>query len=522
MAADIVPELLEAIQLEFRTEITKNKTIQEVQKLIETGTATYEQANNFAEEIGTLLAKAFKKNLSSDALPNGKIYYNIADRILNETMNESYQLVSLATTKVQEDLNKSAGLGLKAIKPELNQDRIDGLVNKISNAEKFDDVAWVLDEPVINFHEAIVDDTVKANADFHAEAGLSPEIIRKSTGKCCDWCDAVVGVHKYPNVPEGVYRRHRFCRCTVEYDPKTGKRQNVHTKKWRDETAEDLLEARQTIGLKKEQQAYDIRGIKKPKRPSFRDYPGGTTDENFIRDRAAYRRNRETYDELMNQQVDRALKREFNYDTPEKVIAAGKERGIEIDPRLFDGKNDFRAFDEMFESYDELREKYPHAMNYEYDYEGRKVPAGVNRIMKSDGDGGQSYYAAFEGDTLRLGEGMLESYEDNMRRYLESITDGEFSEGTGTYKNLFNHEFGHNVDAYIQNTIRSGKEAPQYLPKLTEYQNGLKKIYADFGPPSEYGGVNLGEFFAETFSAYEGGEQTDLTRAFGEFLKGWL
>ena len=242
---DIVPELLEAIQLEFRTEITKNKTIQEVQKLIKAGTSTYEQANNFAEEVGTLLAKAFKKKLSSDVLPDGKMYYNIADRILNETMNESYQLVSLATTKIQENLNKSAGLGLKAIKPELNQDRIDGLVNKISNAEKFDDVAWALDEPVINFHEAIVDDAVKANADFHAKAGLSPEIIRKSTGKCCDWCDAVVGVHKYPNVPEGVYRRHQYCRCTVEYDPKTGKRQNVWDKSWsEDEKSKKEREAR--------------------------------------------------------------------------------------------------------------------------------------------------------------------------------------------------------------------------------------------------------------------------------------
>lgn len=30
---------------------------------------------------------------------------------------------------------------------------------------------------------------------------------------------------------EMTYRRHRYCRCTVEYDPGDGKRINVHTKK---------------------------------------------------------------------------------------------------------------------------------------------------------------------------------------------------------------------------------------------------------------------------------------------------
>ena len=303
----------------------------------------------------------------------------------------------------------------------------------------------------------------------------------------------------------------------------------LNYKQWAEIAAPSLLKPKKEEAVQKplgrleaSQQAYDVRGIKKPKRPSFRDYPGGVTDENFIRDRAAYNRDKEVYDELMNQQVDQALKREFNYDTPEKVLAAGRERGIEIDPRLLNGENDLRAFDELFESYDELREKYPQVMKYEYYYEDRKISAGVNRIMKGDGDRSRWFYAAFGGGDLVLGDGMLKSYEGNMRKYLESITEGYFSQGTGTYKNLFNHEFGHNMDTYIQKMISSGKESPQYSPILAEYQNGLRKIYIDYGPPSEYGGADLGEFFAETFSAYEGGEQTDLTRAFGKFLEGWL
>lgn len=34
-------------------------------------------------------------------------------------------------------------------------------------------------------------------------------------------------------MPKDVYRRHQRCRCSVEYYPRDGKIQNVHTKKWR-------------------------------------------------------------------------------------------------------------------------------------------------------------------------------------------------------------------------------------------------------------------------------------------------
>jgi len=69
------------------------------------------------------------------------------------------------------------------------------------------------------------------NAEFHYKSGMSPKIIRKETGKCCKWCKNLVGTYRYPDVPKDVYRRHQNCRCTVEYIPKKGVRQDVHTKK---------------------------------------------------------------------------------------------------------------------------------------------------------------------------------------------------------------------------------------------------------------------------------------------------
>lgn len=135
-------------------------------------------------------------------------------------------------------------ISLKAIKPEINQDRIDGIVNKISEYDDFKEGKWLLEEPIKNFAQSIVDDTIKTNADFQYKSGLTPKIVRKEVGSCCDWCKEVVGVYEYPDVPKDVYRRHRFCRCTVDYLPGDGRKQDVHTKKWTDTDKNDEIQKR--------------------------------------------------------------------------------------------------------------------------------------------------------------------------------------------------------------------------------------------------------------------------------------
>ena len=181
---------------------------------------TREQNATFRALLHAMLAKAYKRNIFSDVLPDGRMYYNIADRLLNDTLKECFEKVATYSTDVQEALNEAAEVGIRAIKPQLNQDRIDGFVNKVSEAVVYDDVAWVLDEPVRNFAQSVVDDTIKANADFQYEAGLNPTITRTLSGNCCEWCRNLAGTYIYPDVPREVFQRHDRCRCTVVYDNK--------------------------------------------------------------------------------------------------------------------------------------------------------------------------------------------------------------------------------------------------------------------------------------------------------------
>lgn len=123
------------------------------------------------------------------------MYYNIAQRILQPTMENNYSLTADTSMQVQDIINKASGIGIKAVKPELNQDRINGIVNIISGSERFDDVAYMFGEVIVNFTQSVVNEAVRANADFQYEAGLSPKIRRTVRGNCCEWCARLAGTY---------------------------------------------------------------------------------------------------------------------------------------------------------------------------------------------------------------------------------------------------------------------------------------------------------------------------------------
>lgn len=231
---DIAPKLLESILSDYSNGIKSNEKIK---VLMNISTKTnYSDANSYSQQIGQALVDAYANNITVETLPDGKMYFNIADRTLNPTMKEAYEDISNFAVDVQSKLNEMAGINIKGTASELNQDRIDGIVNKMSESNNFEDVAWLLDEPIKNFCQSIVDDTVKKNIEFHHSLGLSPKITRKEAGNCCDWCKSVVGTFRYPNeVPNDIYKRHRFCRCEVSYDPANGakKKQDIWSKNWK-------------------------------------------------------------------------------------------------------------------------------------------------------------------------------------------------------------------------------------------------------------------------------------------------
>ena len=83
MNNDIVPSLLETIQKQFDEEIKSNETIKAILKKQKQGAVDYTDSLSFAKELGVSLKKVMQENINEDMLPDGRMYYNIAQRLLH-------------------------------------------------------------------------------------------------------------------------------------------------------------------------------------------------------------------------------------------------------------------------------------------------------------------------------------------------------------------------------------------------------------------------------------------------------
>lgn len=232
MAVDVAPEMLEQIQTLFDNKLKSNKKITAIYNKMQNGAKlTYEDANTFSQEVGDALASAFKRVFTPKSLPDGRMYYNIADRVVRPMLKGNYDLISYVAEQAQWSLNRAAGINLGVKRPKINADRVQGLVDKVSSYDDYAQAAWVLNEPVVNFSQSIVDDFIRENVEFQYGAGFKPRITRKLAYNCCEWCREIAGEYNYPDVPDNFYRRHERCRCTIIYEPSKGKYQGAHSKR---------------------------------------------------------------------------------------------------------------------------------------------------------------------------------------------------------------------------------------------------------------------------------------------------
>lgn len=233
---DIVPELLEKIQKQFQKDLKNNSKIKNILLKQKRETIDYTDSLEFAKEIGNILKDSLKENIDEELLPDGKMYYNIAQRILEPTIKNNFDIIADQCEKTQNILNKKAKIGLQSAKIDYNEEKTRSIINYISNAESYSQRENSFLSAIVTNAKSIVDDAVKNNADLHYKAGLNPKIIRTARGKTCKWCQAVAGIYDYSkvsNTGNDVFRRHANCDCSVVYDPgdKSNKVQNVWNKK---------------------------------------------------------------------------------------------------------------------------------------------------------------------------------------------------------------------------------------------------------------------------------------------------
>lgn len=232
--ADIAPELYEKIKEIFDRKYAQaqilGESLGDIMGRINDGSATFRDADMFAVEVGAMMADAMKQVLVLEDLPGGQLYRNIAQRTIGEGLKDTYGIVSNISTTIQEEINAGNGIGLKAVKPKLETDRVDRIVNRASNAKTQAALENNLTDAVPTFARQVVDDTQKANARLHNKAGLKVTVEREYDGvglhggeDVCDWCLSRAGKFDYEKAMDvGAFERHEGCGCIITYTSAKG------------------------------------------------------------------------------------------------------------------------------------------------------------------------------------------------------------------------------------------------------------------------------------------------------------
>ena len=248
--ADIGAELLEKIRAEFQKTCKADKYIQSVLKKIEGGTAKMEEVALLSKQLGLRASQAIGTYVNAGALPDGKMYYNIADTILTGILKDNYDIINSAVAACQKALDNQAGINIRPQQAEFPTERVQAVANAASIPDITEEVMIRrMTVPAQNITESFYNDYVQTNVKFRSDAGLDCYIIRNDHGGCCEWCAKLAGKYHYPeDVPKDVYHRHDNCGCTVTY-LNGRKAQDVWDKtKWN--VSDDELERMKETGAK--------------------------------------------------------------------------------------------------------------------------------------------------------------------------------------------------------------------------------------------------------------------------------
>lgn len=273
-----------------------------------------------------------------------------------------------------------------------------------------------------------------------------------------------------------------------------------------------------------------IEGLSKPVRPKRRDY--ANEDEYYVA-RDAYRTERENYNERIQQIAENTVASGGIRSTDE-LMSWANSQGITISEEAI-STIDIQSFSAARKTLDEMFDRFPEIKSFSVELEDGSILKTNFRIgTTSDGllsaNGGLNFNAAFFGQDSAI-SGITDG--------LDGMISGYLVRGDGSFSTLIRHEYGHNVQEYIEQKIADkyhyhvddwrkhyetfaeyDKARTAYFAERHQYEAELMKL-AGLSGSSEYSNTNTLELFAEGFAEWSSGGESEFGKAFGEFLRRW-
>ena len=199
----------EQLKAAIDAKMSTNPQIRHILKLLENGKATFNDSAKYAQILSHLLGR----ELASQIL-------GLSDRegTTTQLLRGAYDEVNGLCSQVQRSLDKKAGIGLNPKQAPFPAERVEQYAHSLVDPTVEDKVikrrAGAGSETITKSYH---DDFIETNAEFREDAGMKCYIIRMGTD-CCQWCSDVAGKYEMKDQPQGIFRRHDNCDCTIIYD----------------------------------------------------------------------------------------------------------------------------------------------------------------------------------------------------------------------------------------------------------------------------------------------------------------
>ena len=336
----------------------------------------------------------------------------------------------------------------------------------------------------------------------------------------------------YPGDPSGPPEEVWNCRCTTIGQVKGFETDVTDMNLRHDSHLDDMTyeewKADHEDRHQQAEHAYSTLDIVRPSRPRKTDFDSYDDYQEAV---SRYRQDREAYRNALDNAVDEALEVGRFSDVAEFEEWA-RDRGVIIEDGVIE-KIDPRSFNEVSTALDEMFTRFPEVKSFEFESFDGNVYTSSFRIGLTD-DGLLSANGGFNFNPSRFGD-----YADGLRVGLEGQTDGYLVKGDGTFSSLVRHEYGHNVQSYIEMKMADkyhyhsddwrknyktfdeyDAARTKYFEERHRYDDELRAL-AGLTGSSVYSETNTNELFAEGFAEWSSGGTTAFGKAFGEFIGRW-
>lgn len=131
---------------------------------------------------------------------------------------DQYEDINGFVDMVQAELDSRFGIHLAPQRAPFPAERADTIGHSLADTTKPDAVIRRrAQSATATATKAMHDDRMEAEVKFRSRAGLKCYITRVAVGDTCPWCAEVAGKYPMGEEPEGIFRRHDHCDCTVVY-----------------------------------------------------------------------------------------------------------------------------------------------------------------------------------------------------------------------------------------------------------------------------------------------------------------